>query len=405
MKKNTTRHADRQRENARSQALAWERTASEAPPRDRVPFVAALESSTVRQAEPALQWVPRQSLGTRWWRLGLSGLFSAMCFGCVPRQENEVVVYCSTDREYAAPIFDAFERIDGGTKVASQFDVESSKTLGLVTRIMQERERVRCDLFWSGEVMHTIRLQRAGLLKRRNWHLPAEWPSRYAAHDGSWVGLGARARVLLVNREKLIDASAWPKSIAELGDTKWKDQCGLAKPLYGTSATHFAVLAYQGLRSSFSADEFDGWMGKVKENAIVLSGNKQVAQAVASGELAWGLTDTDDAEIEIANGHPVVVVMPDQGDESAGVLLIPGTVAVLQNAPHPLAADALADYLASQKTEQRLTLGNAAQFALWPGSDHSIATVSESVKTMQVDFEKAADGWDELFKKLQAVFP
>ena len=22
----------------------------------------------VRQAEPAIQWVPRQSLGTRWWR-------------------------------------------------------------------------------------------------------------------------------------------------------------------------------------------------------------------------------------------------------------------------------------------------------------------------------------------------
>ncbi|MDZ4850310.1 MAG: hypothetical protein SGI77_13580 [Pirellulaceae bacterium] len=57
---------ERHPKNARSQLLACERPAIEAPP--RVPFVDTLESSTVRQAEPAVQWVPRRSLGTSWWR-------------------------------------------------------------------------------------------------------------------------------------------------------------------------------------------------------------------------------------------------------------------------------------------------------------------------------------------------
>ena len=325
-------------------------------------------------------------------------------FGCVPRPEKEVVVYCSTDREYAKPILDAFGRMEGQATVSSQYDVESSKTLGLANRLFQERAQTRCDVFWSGEVLHTIRLQKAGLLEHRNWRLPNDWPAGYAASDGSWAGLGARGRVLLVNREKLSDKKTWPKKVSELSDVRWKNRCGIAKPLYGTTATHMAVMATQNAAESTDASDFDIWIGAIKLNAVVLSGNKQVAQAVATGELDWGLTDTDDAEIEIANGHPVTIVIPDQGNGEVGMLVIPGTVAVLRKAPHPNAANALANYLVSQKIESRLTMGNAAQFALWPGSEKSIEASAKNVKLMKVDFEKAAENWDALFKTLQTIF-
>jgi iron(III) transport system substrate-binding protein len=324
--------------------------------------------------------------------------------GCVPRQENEVVVYCSTDREYANPILNAFHRTEDAATVTSQFDIESSKTLGLATRIFQERTQPRCDVFWSGEVLHTIRLQKAGLLERRNWKLPSDWPAGFAASDGSWAGLGARGRVLLINREKLPDVDRWPKKVAELSDERWKGQCGVAKPLYGTTATHMAVLASHALGPSSQPEAFENWLRSVKQNAVILSGNKQVALAVASGELFWGLTDTDDAQIEIANGRPVDIVYPDQGPDDPGVLLIPGTVAVLSNAPHPIAADALADYLVSGKTEARLTLGNAAQFALWPSNEKFIGHSASKLKIMKVDFEKAAANWEELFATLQSIF-
>ncbi|MDZ4851156.1 MAG: DUF1553 domain-containing protein [Pirellulaceae bacterium] len=70
--------SDRRQENARSQALAWERTALEAPP--RVPFVTTLEHLSCLQAEPALQWVPRRSLGTRCWSSARSGFFCYLAF-------------------------------------------------------------------------------------------------------------------------------------------------------------------------------------------------------------------------------------------------------------------------------------------------------------------------------------
>ena len=68
--KNWTLLADRHDKKARSQAPAWERTASEAPPR-ACPFQNPA-CTAVRQAEPAIQTVPRQSLGTRRWRFARS---------------------------------------------------------------------------------------------------------------------------------------------------------------------------------------------------------------------------------------------------------------------------------------------------------------------------------------------
>ena len=72
--------------------------------------------------------------------------------GCTTRPENSVVLYTSADREYAVPILDAFDRNNPGVEVARQFDVEASKTLGLVTRIEQEQARTRCDVFWNNEI-------------------------------------------------------------------------------------------------------------------------------------------------------------------------------------------------------------------------------------------------------------
>ncbi len=330
-------------------------------------------------------------------------LFSAVA--CVPRRENEVVLYCSTDRQFAEPILGAFQRRSDGTTVASQFDVETSKTVGLVARILEEKALPRCDVFWSGEILHTIRLQQAGVLERRKWKWADGIADGFQASDGTWIGVGARARVLLVNREKLKDSSAWPKSVAELADTRWKDQCGLAKPHYGTTATQMVVISSLGLGAKLDASGFDDWLRRVKNNAVVLGGNKQVAQAVASGELNWGLTDTDDAQIEIENGAPVSIVFPDQADGEAGCLLIPGTVAVIKNGPHPIAAKELADSLASPETERRLTLGNAAQFALWPENQKHARIKPAELKSMKVDFESVAKNWEAVFEKLRTVFP
>jgi iron(III) transport system substrate-binding protein len=327
-----------------------------------------------------------------WYRLILTAL-TLVGFGCVPQREKSVVLYSASDREYATPILDAFERANSGVEIARQFDIEASKTLGLVTRIERERERPKCDVFWNNEIIHTIRLQKQGQLASRRWKVPDTWPKALKAKDGSWIGFAARARVLIVNKNKLPSPESWPKSVLELADAKWHHRCGLAYPVYGTTSTHMATLSthakqIKGVTSAeqqayFGSDrslDFEKWSNDWMQHAVILAGNKQVALAVSSGELDWGLTDTDDAAIEKEAGNPVEIVFPDQAANGFGTVFIPNTLCVLQKAPNPTAAGLLADYLVSEKVEARLSMGNSAQFPVWPNAKVQSRLKSDGVR-------------------------
>ena len=320
--------------------------------------------------------------------------------GCVPKPENAIVVYSAADREFAEPILAAYQRRNEGTEVVSQFDVESTKTVGLVTRIEAESARPRCDVFWNNEIMHILRLEAAGLLAPISWDIPSDWPASMRSKKGNWVGFGARARVLLVNRVLLPADGERPTSVLDLVDPRWKGKCGVAAPLFGTTATHFTVLV-----EKLGAEKATEFFEQVKQNAVVLSGNKQVALAVSGGQLAFGLTDTDDALIEMDSGLPVEIIYPDQAVGQMGTLLIPNTVAVLKNAPHPIAAQSLANFLLSEDTEGRLAMGSSGQFPIRPNHPQkSRANPKSPVRPMEVDFEKAATLWPDVSKQLSEIF-
>jgi iron(III) transport system substrate-binding protein len=161
--------------------------------------------------------------------------------------------------------------------------------------------------------------------------------------------------------------------------------------VYGTTATHFAVLASHP--EALGATPWKEWIGEVRKNAVMLAGNKQVALAVSSGQIAWGLTDTDDAIIEKEKGMPVEMVFPDQQPDQFGTVFIPNTVAVIRKAPHPVLAAKLADYLVSEKTESRLAMSSSAHFPIWPGAGQQSRIETLGIRRAKVDFEKAAESW------------
>ncbi len=325
----------------------------------------------------------------------LLGVIAFHALGCVQRSERQVVLYCSMDREFATPILDAYERSNDRLEISRQFDVESNKSVGLANRITAEKSMVRCDVFWNGEILQTIKLQKAGLLEPHRWEVSNDYPKQFKASDGTWLATSARARVILINTDRILEHSARPASVQELSDSRWAQKCGLASPLFGTTSTHMAVLA------SLEGDRFWAWFKAVQTNAVLLAGNKQVAQAVSRGDLVWGITDTDDATIEVQNGAPVEIIFPDQAEGDNGLLMIPNSVAVLKDCPHPRAGRLLADYLASEQTTNRLTMAAAAQFNL--RSQKSLSEqlgLDDNLKIMEVDFEKLVDTWDDVMIRL-----
>jgi iron(III) transport system substrate-binding protein len=336
------------------------------------------------------------------WRRGLRlsllllAIFASL--GCTTREPNEVVIYCALDREFAEPVLTDYEK-ELGLQVLAKYDVESTKTVGLANAIIAERNRPRCDLFWNNEILHTLRLKQLGLLETFTVPTASQLPGDFRGPNQQWYGFAARARVLLVNTE-LVPEDERPDSVDDLVDPKWAGKVGIAKPLFGTTATHAAVLF-----ASRGEDQAMEFFTAFKRNGKVLGGNKQVAQAVASGEIAFGLTDTDDAIIEVEAGRPVAIVFPDQGDSQPGTLLVPNTLCLIQGGPHQAAARRLAEKIVSRTTEEHLARAASAQIPLL-GEKAARPRIlpPQPLRWMKVDFQEAANQWERVNRRLAELF-
>jgi iron(III) transport system substrate-binding protein len=322
--------------------------------------------------------------------VGAIAFLTALAAGCPDAPPEEVVVYTALDLEFSEPILAEFTT-NSGIAVWPKFDTESTKSVGLAQAIMAESDRPRCDVFWNNEILNTLRLEKKGLIEAYRSPAGEAFPVEFRSARGTWHGFAARARVLIVNND-LVKPEDRPKSIADLALPRWKGKTGIAKPLFGTTATHAACLF-----AAWGDEKARAFFQDLKRNEVqIMSGNKQVAVAAATGQIAFGLTDTDDALIELEKGHPVTIVYPDREPDEWGTLFIPNTVAVIKGCPHPEEARKLVDFLLSADVERRLALSASAQIPLNPAVDAPIRVETpKTVKAMLVDFDKAADLWDQ----------
>lgn len=331
--------------------------------------------------------------------LMLGGLILASFAGCGSGKPR-VVLYCAQDREFAEGLLADFTKqhiID----VAPRFDTEADKSVSLFNALVQEKDRPRADVFWNNEILSTLRLQRLGLLEPYDSPSAKPFPDFAKAKDHTWHAFGARARVLLVNT-KLVPEAERPKSMLELTDPKWKGKVAIAKPQFGTTATHAACLF-----EVLGAEKAKAYYTGLRDNGIqIVPGNKQTAEGVGDGRFAIGMTDTDDAMGEINAGKPVVMIFPDRDGNPEhprmGTLFIPNSVSMLKGGPNPTAARKLVDFLLSAEVEKRMAEGGGYQIPLNPEVKADLPMEIErpkgsggTVKPMDVDFGKAADLWDE----------
>ncbi|HEX3151951.1 MAG TPA: extracellular solute-binding protein [Gemmataceae bacterium] len=322
-------------------------------------------------------------------------LLTVIATGCRD-SDKRVVVYCAQDEEFAEGVFADFSAAST-LAVAPKFDTEANKSVSLAAELERETSRPRCDVHWNNEILATIRLARLGVYESYESPGAAAFPEWTKAKDHTWQAFAARARVLIVNTN-LVPLADRPRSMLDLTDPHWKGKVAIAKPQFGTTATQAACL-FEVLGQD-AAKTF--YRGLKANNVRVVPGNKQAAEGVASGDFAIGLTDSDDALIELNAGKPVAIVFPDPEGHPThnrmGVLYIPNTVAVVKGCPNPAGAKQLIDHLLRPETEAKLAAGGGFQIPLNPivKADMPAALLPPSkVKPMVVDWDHAADLWDE----------
>ncbi|HVY61744.1 MAG TPA: ABC transporter substrate-binding protein, partial [Planctomycetota bacterium] len=197
--------------------------------------------------------------------------------GAAAAATREVVLYTSVDEELARPVIARFER-ESGTRVLPVFDVEATKTTGLVSRILAERAAPRADVFWSSEELRTELLKREGALEPYRSPAAADVPAEWKDPDGCWTGIAARARVLAWNTERLAPDAA-PRSLDDLLGPRFKGEVAIANPLFGSTGAEAAAL-FAGLGEARARAFYEALLAN---GARVVDGNSVVRDLVASG--------------------------------------------------------------------------------------------------------------------------
>jgi iron(III) transport system substrate-binding protein len=302
------------------------------------------------------------------------------------RTEREVVVYTSVDQPFSEPIFREFEK-QSGIKVRAVFDTEETKSTGVVNRLIAEAQQPQADVFFSGDPVRPFLLIKRGLVQPYPSPSAVSIPPHFKATDGTWTGSAARARILLVNKQK-VPAAEMPTSVRDLAAARWRGQTAIANPLFGTTTMHVAALF-----ATWGEAQGRAFLDDLRKSRVrIASSNGEVKRLVAAGEVAFGLCDTDDAAEALHDKAPVEVVYPDQAD--IGTLVMP-TAVVLLKGPHPETGRALVDWLVSPEVDRRMAQ-LAAHMPL--RADIQVAGVrpASSFRSMQVDYARLGDEMEKI---------
>ena len=252
-------------------------------------------------------------------RYFISLILALVLAGCSAGNERAVVIYTSQDQEYAEPILRDFTK-ETGIEVRAVYDNEAVKTIGLVNRLLAEKDHPQCDIFWNNEELRTRQLAAQNLFRDGN----------------GWRTTGYRARQLVVNTGKISPATAEKLQFTALTNAEWRGKVAMAYPLFGTTATHFLFL-----RQVWGEKKWLEWCRALQKNQpILVDGNSVVVRMVGKGEASVGVTDSDDIAAGRREGLPVAgVPLPDDA------LLISNSIGVIRGSPHPGEAQRLYEYL------------------------------------------------------------
>ena len=219
-------------------------------------------------------------------------------------------------------------------------------------------------------------------------------PDYYKAENGTWTAIGGRARVFLVNTD-LLTEQEYPDSIYDFVNGKYEGkELAIAYPMFGTTRTMAAAI-YAQLGEEKAREYFQ----TMADNGVcVVDGNSVTKDMAASGQVAIGFTDTDDAKEAISDGAPVVMVFPDQQDDGMGTLMTPATAAIIKDAPNQENAKAFVDFILSEKVERKLV--EMGFFDICCRDDVS----DNGIKGMDLNLEDIYDYLEIASKDMETIF-
>jgi len=216
--------------------------------------------------------------------LGLSLMSLAMVVTSNPvsaAKQDKLVIYSGRSDKFVKPVVKAFTKATGIKAV-----IHAGSSTSLLNKLKLEKAKTDADIFISNDAGNLQRGNQAGLFSPVTNKIASVIQAEFRGKDNHWLGLSARARVLVVNtKAKELD---FVESIFDLADPRLKGKIGIT---HSSNESYIAGVTVYML--SAGKEKTTDWLKGLKTNSKgrVFNKHSKIVKAVAKGKKAVGLVN------------------------------------------------------------------------------------------------------------------
>jgi len=300
--------------------------------------------------------------------------------------DDSLVIYSGRSDTFVKPVIAEFTR-QTGIKVT----LHTGKSTALLNKLRIEGARTEADLFLSNDAGNLQRGSDWSLFRAMTPSLLAPIDKSYRAADNTWVGLSARARVLVVNTR-----GPWADkfdSVFDLADPALNGKLGITN---STNGSYIAGVTVYMLAAG--KDKTLRWLQGMKANVNgkVFNKHSKIVKAVASGRLQVGLVNHYYIyrHLDKHPDAPIKIILPDQGKDGMGVAWNVTGIAISKHTAKAALAEKLVAFLISETGQKQFAevnreyptrTGIAASAEIPPAGSYRVANVPMSALGKQRD--------------------
>lgn len=206
-----------------------------------------------------------------------AGVAFAVLSGPALAQDAGITVYNAQHESLTQEWADAFTA-ETGVKVT----LRQGSDLEVGNQILQEGANSPADVFLTENSPAMVLVDNADLFEPLPQDILDQIPAEFRAADGDWTGIAARSTVFAYNKDRL-NADTLPKSMDDLAKPEWKGRWAASPSGADFQAIVGAYLQLKGEDATLA------WLKAMKENAVVVRGNRTAMAAANKGEVDGAL--------------------------------------------------------------------------------------------------------------------
>ena len=254
---------------------------------------------------------------------------------------DEIIVFSGRSDKFIKPAIKVFTE-QTGIKVS----LHNAKSTALINKLRLETRHTQADLFISNDAGNLQIGSELNLFQRIPEKVISVIPKNFRAADNSWVGLSARARVLVVNKNAA--DIGFVNSVFDLANPKLKSRLAITN---STNESYIAGATVYMLATD--TNKTRNWLAGMKANvgSDVFNKHSKIVKAVAKGKKDIGLVNHYYIYRYLAKhpDAPIRIILPDQQKDQIGVAWNVAGIAISKYTKKKKAAIKFIEFLVSEK--------------------------------------------------------